>query len=171
VAAGQFAVILGDRVLIAGGDFGRVGVADGASAIFVELTAQLEFQGVYAADELLVHLLYQRGVPRETAGIQISHLIDQCLQLLTALGAILYRGANLVQKTQSLIDFALGVGRVETLLGRDRTPRDAGIAGVISAQGAASATGRVAYRTGYAVSDSTRLAGAALPRLLLARLA
>ena len=48
--------------------------------VFVELTAQLQFQRVHLADELLVHLLDQAGIARETAGIQIAHLIDQGLQ-------------------------------------------------------------------------------------------
>jgi len=53
----------------------------------------LQFQRVHAADELLVHLLDQGGIPGETAGIQIAHLIDQGL---------------LVEKVQSLVDLALG---------------------------------------------------------------
>ena len=117
-AAGELAVVLGDRVLIAGGDLGRIGVADRAALVFVELAAQLQFQRVHAADELLVHLLDQSGIPGETAGIQIAHLIDQGLQLLPRLGTILHHGANLVEKVQSLVDLALGVGRVGTLLGR-----------------------------------------------------
>ena len=89
-AAGEFAVVLGDRVLIAGRDLGRVGVADRAAPVFIELAAQLQFQRVHAADQLLVHLLDQRGIPGETAGIQIAHLIDQGLQLLPRLGTILH---------------------------------------------------------------------------------
>ncbi len=65
--AGKFAVILGDRVLIAGGDFGRIGVADRAALIFVELAAQLQFERIHLADELLVHLLDQSGIAGETA--------------------------------------------------------------------------------------------------------
>ena len=40
---GEFAVILGDRILIAGGNFGWVGVANRAAGLFVELAAQLQF--------------------------------------------------------------------------------------------------------------------------------
>jgi len=79
VAAGEFAVVLGNRVLIAGGDPGRVGVADGATAVFIELAAQLQFQRVHAADELLMHLFDQGGIAGETAGVQIAHLLDQGL--------------------------------------------------------------------------------------------
>ena len=131
-AAGEFAVVLGDRVLIAGGDLGRVGVADRAALVFIELAAQLQFQRVHVADELLVHLLDQRGIPGETAGIQIAHLIDQRLQLLPRLGTILHRGANLVEKVQSLVDLALRIGRVGTLLRRHGLAGDARIAGVDS---------------------------------------
>ena len=120
MAAGEFAVVLGNRILIAGGDLGRVGVADRAAAAFLELAAQLQFQRVHAADELLVHLLDQRGIPGETAGIQIAHLIDQGLQLLPRLGTILHCGTNLVEKVQSLLDLALRIGRIGTLLGRSR---------------------------------------------------
>ncbi len=83
-AAGEFAVILGDRVLITGRDLGRVGIADRAAMFFIELAAQLQFQRVHLADELLMHLLNQGGIAGETAGIQIAHLIDQGLQLLAA---------------------------------------------------------------------------------------
>ena len=113
-SAGEFAVVLGDRVLIAGGDLGRVGVADRAALVFIELTAQLQFQRVHVADELLVHLLNQSGIPREPAGIQTAHLIDQGLQLLPRLGTILHYGTNLVEKVQSLVNLALSIGRVGT---------------------------------------------------------
>ena len=168
-AAGEFAVVLGDRILIAGGDLGRVGVADRAALVFIELAAQLQFQRVHAADELLVHLLDQGGIPGETAGIQIAHLIDQGLQLLPRLGTILHYGANLVEKVQSLVNLALGIGRVGTLLRRHGLTGDASIAGVIAAKhvaiAIARAAGRIAYRTGEAVADRTRLASACLTTL------
>ena len=89
-AAGEFAVVLGHRVLIAGGNLGRVGVADGAAAGFLELAAQLQFERVNGADQLLVHLLDQGWVPGETFGIETPHLINQGLQLLARLGTILH---------------------------------------------------------------------------------
>ena len=156
-AARELAVIFGDRILIAGGDLGRVGVADGAAPFFVELTAQLQFQRVHAADELLVHLLNQGGIPGETAGIQIAHLIDQGLQLLPRLGTILHYGANLIEKVQSLLDLPLGIGRVGTLLGRHGLAGDAGIAGVPAARPVAvpASASRISYRAGDAITDLT----------------
>ena len=164
-AAGEFAVILGDRILIAGGNLVRVGVADGAAPAFIELAAQLQFQRIHAADELLVHLLDQGGIPGETAGIQFAHLIDQRLQLLPRFGTILHYGANLVEQIQTLVNLALGIGRIGTLLGRHCLTGDAGIAGVIGAKPVAiaiPATGHIAYRTGDAVADRTRFASAGL---------
>src|SRR5471030_1535549 len=108
--AGELAVVLGDRVPIAGGNLGRVGVADRAAAVFVELAAQLQFERIHVADKLLVHLLNHGGIPRETAGIEIAHLIDQGLQLVPGLGSILHHGANLVEKVQPLFNLALGIG-------------------------------------------------------------
>jgi hypothetical protein len=122
----------------------------------------LQFQCVHVAHKLLVHLLHQRGIARETAGIQIAHLIDQSLQLLPSLGTILYRGPNLVEKVQSLVDLALGVGRVRALLGCHGLTGDAAIAGVIGAIPVTIApTARIA--SGYAIADRTRLS--ALSRL------
>jgi hypothetical protein len=123
---------------------------------------------------LLVHLLDQGGIARETAGIQIAHLLDQGLQLLPRLGTVLHYGTNLVEKVQSLVNLALRIGRIGTLLGRHRLTVDASIAGVISAKpvpiAIGPASGRIADRTGEAVADRTQLAlaPAALTRLLLA---
>jgi hypothetical protein len=117
-----------------------------------------------------VHLINQSGIPRETAGIQTAHLIDQGLQLLPRLGTILHYGTNLVEKVQSLVNLALGIGRVGTLLGRHGPTGYASIAGVISANSAAIAVGRattgwIAYWTGEAVPDRTRLTSACLTTL------
>jgi hypothetical protein len=113
-----------------------------------------------------VHLLDQGGIPGEAAGIQIAHLIDEGLQLLARLRAILHRGTNLVEKVQSLVNLALGIARVGTLLGRHGVTGDVRIAGVIGANAVAiaigRATGRIAYRTGEAVTDRTGLASAGL---------
>jgi hypothetical protein len=140
-AAGEFAVILRDRILIAGGDLGGVGVANRSALILVELAAQLQFERVHLAHQLLVYLLHQSLIPRKTAGIQIAHLIDQGLQLLLCLGTILHCGANLVKKIQTLINLALGIGRSGTLLPRHRgLTGDAVIAGIKVAQSGAAAT-------------------------------
>jgi hypothetical protein len=96
-------------------------------------------------------------------------LIDQRLQLLPRLGTILHYGTNLVEKVQSLVNLALGIGRVGTLLGRHGPTGYARIAGVIGANSAAIAVGRattrIAYRAGEAVPDRTRLASACLTTL------
>jgi hypothetical protein len=42
-------------------------------------------------------------------------LFDKRLQLLPSFGTILHRGANLVQKIQSLVDLSLSIGRIEAL--------------------------------------------------------
>jgi len=44
-----------------------------------------------------VHLLDESGITRKALGIQISHLLDQGLQLLARFGAILHRGTHLVK--------------------------------------------------------------------------
>jgi hypothetical protein len=99
-------------------------------------------------------------------------LFDQGLQLLPRLGTILHCGTNLVEKVQSLVNLALGIGRVGALLGRHGLTLDASIAGVIVAvYGAiaiARATGRIALRTGETVAHRTRLAAAGSTCLLLA---
>ena len=89
-------------------------------------------------------------------------MIDQGLQLLPRLGTILHGGANLVEKVQSLVDLALRIGRVGTLLRRHGLTGDASIAGVIAAihvaVAIAPAAARIARRTGDAVADLTALA-------------
>ncbi len=156
-AAGEFAVILGNRVLVAGRDLRRVGVADGAALFFIEFAAQLQLQRVHLADELLMHLFDQGGIAGETAGIQIAHLIDQGLQLLPRLRTILHCCPNLVEKIQSLVNLALGIGRVGALLLWRRGPiRKSAISGVEVAKHGAitvAATGCIAVRTAHAVAD------------------
>jgi hypothetical protein len=173
-ASREFAVVLGHRLFITGGDLGRVGVADGAAAVFIELAAQLQFQRIHFADQLLVHLLDQGGIPGEAAGVQLAHLINQSLQLLPRIGAILHCGANLIEKIHSLVDLALRIGGVGTSLRRHRPSRDASIAGVNAADYiaiAAGPTGRIADLAGKAIANLTGLASAGLTTLTrLARL-
>ena len=45
-------------------------------------------------------------------------MFDQGLQFLLGFGTLLNRGTNLVEKVQTLVDLALGIGRVGTLLRR-----------------------------------------------------
>ncbi len=173
-AAGKFAVVFGDGIPIAGGDLSRVGVADRAAAVFIELAAQLQFQRVHAADQLLMHLFDQGGIAGEALGVQTAHLLDQRLQRLPRLWIILHCGTNLVQKVQSLVNLALRIGRVGTLLGRCGLTGNASIAGILAAiyVPVAPATARIAYRTCDAVADRTRLASVrpGLTGLLAARL-
>src|SRR5580704_14298430 len=110
-----------------------------------------------------MHLLHQGRIAGETARIQIAHLIDQHLQLVPRLRAILHRGANLVEKVQSLLNLPLRIGRVGTLLGRYGLTGDAGIAGVVTAVPVALA---VAPATGNAIADLTTLASAGLTACL-----
>lgn len=162
-AAGKFAVVLGDRIPIAGGDLGRVGIADCAALISIELATQLQLQRVHAADELLAHLLHQRGITGETARVQAAHLVDQGLQLLARLGTILHCGTNLVEKVQTLVNLALGIGRIGTLLRGNGPPGDAGIAGVNPTIrvpiAIGRAPGRIAHLTSDAVADLAGLTG------------
>jgi len=166
--AGESAVVLGNRVLIAGRDPGRIGVADRTAAVFIELAAQLQFQRVHAAYELLMHLFDQAGIAWETARVQIAHLLDQGLQRLPRLWIILHGGTHLVQKVQSLVNLALGIGRVGTLPGRYGLTGDASIAGILAAIYIAVAP--AAARTDHTVADQTRLASAHLTYLLAAGL-
>jgi len=100
---------------------------------------------------LLVHLLDQLLIPRETAGIQIAHLIDQGLQLLLCLGTILHSGTNLVEKVQSLINLGLGIRRRGTLL-----PRHGGLTGdaVIPGINVAKRWAAATPATGLSVCDA-----------------
>jgi hypothetical protein len=158
-AARELPVILGDRILIPRGYLGRVGIAYRATPAFIELMAQLQFERVHAAGELLVHLLDQRGITRKTAGIEIAHLFDQRLQLLPRLGAILHRRSNLVEKAQSLLDLALGVCGIRTLLRSYGLTRDTSIARIVAAISssiAAATARRIAYAARNAVADLAR---------------
>jgi hypothetical protein len=138
--------------------------------VLIELAAQLQFQRVYAADELLVHLLDQGGIAGETFGIEIAHLIDERLQLLPRFGVLLHRGANLVENVQTLVDLALGVGWVGTLLRRHGLTHDVSIASVKVAirRTAGIATSRIPHWAGLAITHRTGLASAALTSLLAA---
>jgi hypothetical protein len=59
-----------------------------------------------------MHLFNESGIPRETAGIEIAHLLDQGLQLLPLFGIILNGRANLIESVQRLVDLTLGIGWV-----------------------------------------------------------
>jgi hypothetical protein len=139
-AARELAVILGDGILISRWDLGWIGVADRSALILVKLAAQLQLQSVHFADQLLVYLFHQTLIPRETAGIQIAHLIDERLQLLLCLGTILHSSANLIEQVQSLVNLGLGIGWGGTLRPRHRgLAGDAVIAGIdVAIRGAAS---------------------------------
>ena len=92
---------------------------------------------------------------------------------MARLGAVLHCGTNLVEKVQSLVNLALSIGWVGTLLRRHSPAADSRVAGVHTAARVAiavgSATGRIA-RTGEAVPDRTRLPSSGLTSLLLALL-
>lgn len=88
-AARKFPVVLGDRILIPRRHLGRICVANRPALLLFQLSPQLQLERVHAADELLMHLLNERGIPRETARIQLAHLIDQRLEFLLCLRAIL----------------------------------------------------------------------------------
>jgi len=172
-AARELAVVLRDRLLVAGGNLGRVGVADCAAPAFIELVTQLQLQRVHTAEELLVHLLHQGGVPGKTARIQTTHFVYEGLQLLPRLGAILHCGPNLVEEIQTLVNIALGVGGVRTLLGRHCLTLDSCVSGVNVAVDRAIAislaAGRIAVRAREAIAHRTRLESApTLTCLLLA---
>lgn len=77
--AGKLTVVFGHGVPVAGGYFGRVGVADGSALVLIELAPQLQLKRVDAADELLVHLFDESRITGEPAGIQFLHLIDKRL--------------------------------------------------------------------------------------------
>lgn len=167
MAAGELAIVFRYRIPITGGNLRWIGVSDGA-AFFIELLAQLQFQRVDAADELLVHLLHQRGIARETAGIETAHLIDENLQLFPRFRTVLNGGAHLVENVQTLIDIALGVGRVRTLLGSNSLTHDVRIAGIEVAirHAAAIAARRIPHWTGLTIAHRARLATALTSRLL-----
>lgn len=167
MAAGKFAVVLGDRVSIPGRHLSGIGVADGSPVIFIECLAQLQFERIHIAQELLMHLLHQGWIPGEAAGVQITHLLDQRLQLALRLRIILYLGANLVKKSQALVNLALRVGRVGTGLRRHRVTGDPSVARVPGAIRLTVAIARpatcVAYWTSLAIACAVCLA--LLPRL------
>ena len=157
-ATGKLTVVFGYRFFITGGDLGRIGIADRAALLFIEFAAQLQFKRVHFADQLLVHLLDQGRIAAKTARIQITHLIDQGLQLLPRLRIILHDGANLVEQVQSLVDLALGIGWVGTLLGRRGPVGESAVSGVdVAIHGAITiaAPGCSAVRTAHAVADIT----------------
>jgi hypothetical protein len=95
------------------------------------------------------------------------------LQLLPCFGTILHGGAHLVEKVQSLVNLALSIGWVGTLLRRNRPTADAGISHVVTAIHVATAIGGatagIAYRASQAVTDRARLTSASLTCLPIAR--
>jgi len=176
VAARKLPVVLRHRVPIPGRDVRRVGVADRAAPVLIELPAQFQLQRIHAADKLLVHLFHQRRVPWEALRIQIAHLVDQRLQLLPRFRAILHRRANLVEKVQSLVDLPLRIGRICALLRRHGLARDVRIARIprakpIAIPVAPAARRRIANRSCVAVSNRAGLAVAHPASLLPAALA
>src|SRR5579859_323889 len=108
-----------------------------------------------------MHLLYQAWIPGETFGIEIAHLIDQRLQFALCLRTILYCRANSVEQVQSLVNVALGVGRIGTLLRRNSAAGDVSIAGVVTAIHGGTAIGpaprRITYWTSEPVAHGTSL--------------
>jgi hypothetical protein len=119
---------------------------------------------------LLVHLLDQRRIPRETARIQFLHLIDQRLQLLPRLGAVLHGAPNLIKQIQALLDLTLRISRIRTLLRSRGAPGNVRIARVeVPKDGSvAIAATRISCRARDAVADLTTLPAATLSTLLAA---
>src|SRR5208282_4191421 len=72
-------------------------------------------------------------------------------------------GANLAEKVESLIDLALRIGRVGTLL-RGRAAGELVIAGVVGsiAVAIAHAAARIPYRTAGPIAEVTRLSSTGL---------
>src|SRR5437764_13897628 len=101
-----------------------------------------------------MHLLDQRGIPREPLRVQTAHLIDQRLQLLLRLGTILHGRAHLVEKVQSLIDFTLRIGRIGTTLLRLGPICKTTIAGVKALKRAATAVSAPSASIGYCTRDT-----------------
>lgn len=157
-APGDFAPVLGNRVLITRRDLGRVGIADSAAVVFIQLAAQLQFQGIQFADQLLVHLLHQTLIAGEPLGVQVPHFLDQLLQLCLRLRTILHGASNLVKDAQRLVNLALRVGRVGGLLGIAGPARAIPIIAAVNiAEGytalTTAATLGVIYLTGTAIAD------------------
>jgi hypothetical protein len=126
--------------------------------VFIQLAAQLQFQGIQFADQLLVHLLHQSLITGEPLGVQIPHFLNQLLQLCLRLRTILHGTSNLVEDAQRLVNLALRVGRVGGLLGIAGPARAIPIiAGVNIAEGytalTTAATLGVIYLTGAAIAD------------------
>jgi len=90
-------------------------------------------------------------------------LIDQGLQLAPRFGTILHYGTNPVEKIQSLVDVALRIGGVGTLLRRHGATGNSSVAGVnvavCVAFAIAAATGCIADWTSEAVADLASSAG------------
>jgi len=76
---------------------------------------------------------------------------------LARLGTILHHGTQLVENVQTLIDLALGIGRIWTLLRRCGLSGNACVAGVHRAAIAITATVRTGCSAGNAVANRTRL--------------
>jgi hypothetical protein len=128
------------------------------------LAPQLQFERVHAADELLVHLLDKRGIAGETAGIEVTHLVDEGLQLLLRLGTILHGWTHLVERGQRLVDLALRIGGIRTFLRRNGVTLDVSIACVVIAVCSAATV----ITAGGAIARLTRLTSARLSPVLAA---
>jgi len=171
-SAGEFSVILGNGRLVTRGHLRRVCIANRAARILIELLAKLKLESVHVGNKLLAHLLNERGIAGESAGVQVLHLVDQRLQLLLRFGAFLYRAANLIQQVQALFDFALGVGGAGALLRRNRAARYVSVPRVEVAEhgGVAIAAAGIPCCAGDAVSDLTAAASVGLSAIASAAL-
>ena len=117
-ALAQPAEVFGDCILIAGGHRQRITAANLPGLLIVLLAAQLQFELIYVAEHLRVELFNERGVARESAGVQALHLANQFLDFTQRLRVVRDRLAKLVQFTQALLVDTLGIRRPWRRTGR-----------------------------------------------------
>lgn len=157
---GELAIVFGDRILIAGGNSRRIGIANCAALAFVELLADLQFQRVDLRRKLLVHRLQLLGITLEAIRIESAHLVNQRLYLSAGFGAFLHGRFHLIQDAHFLIDFALRILRSRASIRRDRLTLDVCVAGVPAAEVSALplAAARIAHRPSLTIADALGIA-------------
>jgi hypothetical protein len=121
----ESAIVLGDRVLVAMRHCGRRGRARLACLWSVWIALKLQLELVDVVQDLRVQLFDHRRIAREPRWVELLHLLLEIIDLFLSGGIALGGLAKLAQFTHTLLDEALHIRRVGSVLRRVRVSRRA----------------------------------------------